>query len=604
MSLWYDKYDKEFASKGRSSWIKFYAEYLFNKVKTELLSAIDAHTNGENGRHSAGDIILSDGRNAESALKSCELSAEKLSETLAENVTELEVNIADNTWNAEGVLKYKGVIGLSSDTYTAAKLEEMNEELFDTLEDPADNGAYLYRVKTPSNGVIWGTLLDIANPFTGEDVEAAEEKESKPTTSGILNPTITPGTGGEILGSTSNYVRLQRLELMTSLESEKKRVFVRKYEKTTYSDESATTEYKWEEWSKAEAELASKTYVDNKSIIRDKAVTTAKLKDAAVTTAKIADKAVTADKLADNALDSAKSYADTAKSEAKTYTDTAKSEAKAYTDDEVKALKRKSIPHTTAEGQSVSITDQLADEEPISLKIYGSADGVGDIDSESGKYKISVVSRGKNVLKIIDGYGVYGGGLTTTRVDKIAGAAVAIGRVIPNSAYIFTSSNTTDVGRYFFYENHPIDKHETSLSGSYYGAQSKVKLTVPENANYIAFRVRSGTDAPELENPQLETGTVATDYEPYTETTAVAELDTALGENEYIDIIEKKRCADDAETADITVYGELKTADSSENVIECQTDIQPSNMSVEYYQDVNKVITELTNAILSMGGNV
>ena len=106
------------------------------------------------------------------------------------------------------------------------------------------------------------------------------------------------------------------------------------------------------------------------------------------------------------------------------------------------------------------------------------------------------------------------------------------------------------------------------------------------------------------ENLQLESGTTATEYEPYTETTATAVLDTALGENDYIDIIEKKRYTNGTEVSDITVEGELKTADSSICEIECQTNVQPSKISTEYYQDINKVITEIKNAVLSQGGNV
>lgn len=527
----------------------------------------------------------------------------------------VEKKFDDSTWNAEGVLKYKDVIELGASNYTTEKLEEMNEELFDTLEDPTGNGTYMYRVKT-GGGVLWGTLLDMASPFTGEEVEAAEDAESKPSTSTstgsgsgtiISPPTLNPDTGGDILGSTTVCVRIQRLELMTSLLSEKKRVFVRKYLKTEYSSESGNTTYKWSEWSKAEAELASKTYVDNKSIIRDKAVTTAKLADSAVTTAKladsavstakIADKAVTAEKLAENALDSAKSYADNA-------ADNAQAEAEAYTEEEVKLLKQKSIPHTTAEGQTISVTDQLADESPISLKIYGSTDGTGDLDGTSGKYKIPVICRGRNMLKIIDGCTTMGADIPNTMIEAAKGGAIAIGRVVPNSSYVFTSSNSIDTGRYFFYTNYPVGASEKAIGGSYYGNKAMLTINVPENANYIVFRVCLKAGTAVLENPQLESGTAPTEYEPYTETTATAVLDTALGENDYIDIIEKKRYTNDAEVSDITLEGELKTADSSKCTIECTAETKPSKVSVEYYRDINKVLSDMTNAIISLGGNV
>ena len=79
-------------------------------------------------------------------------------------------------------------------------------------------------------------------------------------------------------------------------------------------------------------------------------------------------------------------------------------------------------------------------------------------------------------------------------------------------------------------------------------------------------------------------------------------MDTPLAPGEYIDLIRKKRVNGSTET-DITVAGELKTVDSDVNNIICGTTIAPSKIDIEYYQDINKVITNLTNAILAQGGN-
>ena len=62
-------------------------------------------------------------------------------------------------------------------------------------------------------------------------------------------------------------------------------------------------------------------------------------------------------------------------------------------------------------------------------------------------------------------------------------------------------------------------------------------------------------------------------------------------------------------TLDTTIEGsitvpELTTPISSVANISTETEISPSNMDVEYYQDINTVINNLTNAILSQGGNV
>lgn len=230
-------------------------------------------------------------------------------------------------------------------------------------------------------------------------------------------------------------------------------------------------------------------------------------------------------------------------------------------------------------------------------------EGVGDLDGTSGKYKIPVMSRGKNMLKIISGYSTNGGSLTTTKIIKDSKGIIAIAKVVPNSKYTYTSSKSAYDERYFFFENNPIDTSEVSVGGVYGPFGKPYIITVPDNVSYIVFRVTvDGVNI--TENLQLESGTTATEYEPYTETTATAVLDTALGENDYIDIIEKKRYTNGTEVSDITVEGELKTADSSICEIECQTNVQPSKISTEYYQDINKVITEIKNAILSQGGNV
>ena len=56
--------------------------------------------------------------------------------------------------------------------------------------------------------------------------------------------------------------------------------------------------------------------------------------------------------------------------------------------------------------------------------------------------------------------------------------------------------------------------------------------------------------------------------------------------------------------SDISVTGDLTSLESASITITCSSDVSPSKMEVTYYQDINKVIEELKNAILSQGGNV
>ena len=128
-------------------------------------------------------------------------------------------------------------------------------------------------------------------------------------------------------------------------------------------------------------------------------------------------------------------------------------------------------------------------------------------------------------------------------------------------------------------------------------------ITNGKNISKIVFGY-SNDDTVYLKNIQIEAADTATEYEPYTGSSVTATIDTALGEGEYIDIINKKRYGTDGSATDITVSGSLKTTDSAKNYISCDTAVAPSKIELSYYQDVNKVLSEITNAVLSQGGDV
>ena len=102
---------------------------------------------------------------------------------------------------------------------------------------------------------------------------------------------------------------------------------------------------------------------------------------------------------------------------------------------------------------------------------------------------------------------------------------------------------------------------------------------------------------------QIAEGTTAPDYEPYFEQTQTATLTSPLTSGEYIDFLSKKRYASDGTATDITVEGELKTIESGRLTIDCVTEVQPPRIEAEYWQDINKVVGNLTSAILANGGN-
>lgn len=726
MSIWYDKEGKEYASRGKTSWIKFYAEYLTDKLRKEIEAEQKLHYSGKSGRHTAEDVDYDKDNTVKEAIRACADSA-------LQNDKMLEEKISDSTWNMPDLVKFKGAIELDSDTYTTAKLNAKNASLFDTLESPL-RGMYWYYVKAKtmdgytqdSSGnpvqspyyMPWGILIDVPYPFDGENIEQAEQKEGNPNV--IPSPVIDDG---------SSYTRLQRLELMTSPTSEKRRIFVRRLVRTpdilgNYG------EPEWEEWEKADAELATKKYVDSKisaekvSVVdsladesSDKALSAnqgkilnekitdiisnelqigaedgkfsacganandggvaigndagtesgVSINENATTRSGVAigkdaysysgvaigNGAKTLDsepggtaigtnaKSADGGFAGGKNakaiYSLTEGQTGETPTEETPLDAiqlgegtnntpktfqvydhqmmdsdgnipfdrltnsKSYTDDifSLAAEKAKAIPHTTAEGQSVKITDQLAGEEPISCKVYGASDGVGDLDSTTGKHAVPIRIFGKNMLKIISGYSTNGGSLTSTKIIKDSKGIIAIAKVVPNSKYTYTSSKSASDERYFFFENNPIDTSEVAVGGVYGPIRKPYIITIPDNVNYIVFRVTAdGVNI--TENLQLEEGETATQYEPYqTPQIITAMLDTPLSDGEYIDIVSKKR----NDETDITISGSIILFDGTNNIM-CQTAVQPSKISTEYYQDINKVITEIKNAVLSQGGNV
>ncbi len=56
MSLWYDKQGKNYASDGKTSWIKVYAEHIVETLKNSMIAKFGMHYEGLEGRHKAEDV--------------------------------------------------------------------------------------------------------------------------------------------------------------------------------------------------------------------------------------------------------------------------------------------------------------------------------------------------------------------------------------------------------------------------------------------------------------------------------------------------------------------------------------------------------------------
>ena len=241
---------------------------------------------------------------------------------------------------------------------------------------------------------------------------------------------------------------------------------------------------------------------------------------------------------------------------------------------------------------------------------------IGTLDSTDGKYKIPVTLTGKNVLPYpYKDSSKTGNGISFTvngdRSVSLTGTATG------KATYYFARSFELKSGTYTLSEKMKNQSSNVSiildayaggtfLSSHSASAKKTTVITLSQDATVSIYAyVPTGVVCENYPvKPQLEIGTVETEYEPYTANGVTAALDTALGEGEYIDIINKKRYGTDGSTTDITVSGSLKTIDSAKNHISCGTTETPSKIELSYWQDINKVLSETTNAILAQGGNV
>ncbi len=295
------------------------------------------------------------------------------------------------------------------------------------------------------------------------------------------------------------------------------------------------------------------------------------------------------------------------------------------TDIAKKADKLKAFPQKTLSGNPIAITDALADEQPLKMCVYG--DGIGDLNN--GKYEIPIKITGKNMFDISKITKFVAGNYSTnmngyfTKTDNIITSNIGL---YGNSAYWYDSKIKFPPGTYTISADFMADKdsgNKNVVLGYKNLSDSSYKNKTFTVSNYrtwerfsYTFEVSTESDIVPLiqamgvkgdytnlnikiKNVQIEQGDTATEYEPYLEHTAAAILDTPLSDSEYIDLASKKR---NGET-DITVNGNITLFDGVNNIT-CQTEVSPSKLEVSYYQDINKVLEELRNAILSQGGNV
>lgn len=224
-----------------------------------------------------------------------------------------------------------------------------------------------------------------------------------------------------------------------------------------------------------------------------------------------------------------------------------------------------SIINYTINGNSVQSGTPSPDN-PIEI------DSVGEYDEASGKYKIPIVARGKNIcpndweLGFID---------TTTGADTTGNTSNIRTKGYftfdKNQVYFISSNDLTDTNNitwYFYDENKTFisraaSKRNRTVSVTTNGTQVKI----PENAVYYRLVVNvTNVDI----KVQLELGTFATECEDYKEPiTTDIYLDEPLSSGDSINYKEDN-------------LPSLPTFKGT-TVYEIDTEVQPSNMEVTYY---------------------
>ena len=320
-------------------------------------------------------------------------------------------------------------------------------------------------------------------------------------------------------------------------------------------------------------------------------------------------------------------------------------------------LKQRSIPHTKVSGYPISVTDHLDAEQVIDYKVYGNSvqDGtpstenpieiksVGDLVTDEaseyyGKYDIPITVRGKNIFSGL----TKGLGISSTNGSEVTNKDCSVSGYIPvdfnvNTNYLISGLPTTistfiaayNINKEFLGRMQSLrtpKKLITSdvfINGTPQATGDVVYLRVLCYANNPAVETVDDIDGCKI---QLEIGDTATEYEPYNSgETKHIYLDEPLrkvgASADYIDygnhkVIRQVEVLDstgtktidesigllDTPTEEIITIPELITPISSVANVSIHTTIQPSNIDLTYYQDINKKIAEMQAAITALGG--
>ena len=332
--------------------------------------------------------------------------------------------------------------------------------------------------------------------------------------------------------------------------------------------------------------------------------------------------------------ETARTEAETARAEAETARDTAETARAEAEENRSAELAKKAdreevldklCPHGEVESASasVTVTDGLGGTVLRDWFITGAEGGVGDLNSETGKYDIPVTVRGQNLFKpqmieaILPKTNVsirpYGDGKLYISGQPYSGYFNYISLYQP-CAFSSGTSNCTQVndvivpkGNNFVISWEHISGDTsfeyivlTDSSGtargmtiSYAKGYALISARDYDVCN-IYFRFPHGSNAYTFNDVyrfQVTLGTEVLPFEPYGEPqTVTVSLDAPLGAGESI--------------GKINTGTDIPLVATGTNIIDVGTTVAPGKVAIDYYKDINTVLNNLTNAILSQGGNV
>lgn len=265
-----------------------------------------------------------------------------------------------------------------------------------------------------------------------------------------------------------------------------------------------------------------------------------------------------------------------------------------YTKDE--ADKRTMLAEDVTGYPAIIGATAIADEAFAKCNIYGGSQSVGTYSTESEKYSLNLCCITKNFVYPLKKTGVYTKkGVTFTMNDD--GTVTVNGTAegdISGSVGLMYKTVGMPMGKYHLSgcpKGGSEDTYMLSLMPSGNKSIETGEGLTFEMSSYgikgVYIFIKEGTVADNLVfKPQVECGDTGTEYAVHKKKSVSIVFSDALGEGEYIDVINKKLYGAE-NVRNVSVDGELTPFGGVQNVIYATTSNAPSKIELSYYRDLS-----------------